>query len=89
MLDTQNIIRCFVTNTARSTVTSDQGPRHLSWQGASSTPVVRSFEHQTCDSTIWLGPPNLEGEHPGRSQRPPTSLLLPPTSREDNLTLFR
>ncbi|GFV96949.1 uncharacterized protein TNCV_4351621 [Trichonephila clavipes] len=27
--------------------------------------------------------PNFEGEHPGGAQRPPTSLPLPPTSRED------
>ncbi|GFY21165.1 hypothetical protein TNCV_3992091 [Trichonephila clavipes] len=36
-----------------STITSDQGPRNLSWQGANSIPVVsHSFEQQ--DSTIWL-----------------------------------
>ncbi|GFS58943.1 uncharacterized protein TNCV_68701 [Trichonephila clavipes] len=47
-------------------------------------PVVScNFEHHAGDSTIGLGSkPNL-GRTFGGGQRPPTSLPLPPTSRED------
>ncbi|GFV32768.1 hypothetical protein TNCV_3312491 [Trichonephila clavipes] len=40
-----------VTYATRSTV----GPGNSSWQGSSYTPdVIRSFEHHTGESTIWL-----------------------------------
>ncbi|GFT39266.1 hypothetical protein TNCV_2421951 [Trichonephila clavipes] len=43
-----------------------------------------SFEPYTGDSTIWLGStPNIEEEHSGGGQRPPASLPLPLTSREN------
>ncbi|GFW54209.1 glycerol-3-phosphate dehydrogenase, mitochondrial [Trichonephila clavipes] len=46
--------------------------------------LSRSFEHQLGYSTVWLSSTyNLEEEHPGGDQRPPTSLPLPPTSQED------
>ncbi|GFY27280.1 hypothetical protein TNCV_2069001 [Trichonephila clavipes] len=45
---------------------------------------ILSFEHHAGDSTTfaWFHP-NLERENPGGDQGPPTSLPLPPTSRED------
>ncbi|GFW28458.1 hypothetical protein TNCV_4641231 [Trichonephila clavipes] len=49
-------------------------------RGLILTPVVRhSFEHHTRDSTIWHGStPILRAD-----QRPPTSVPLPPTSKEE------
>ncbi|GFW14465.1 hypothetical protein TNCV_298851 [Trichonephila clavipes] len=53
-----------VTYAASSTVTSDQGPRNSSRQGASCTPVVsRSIEHHTGDSTIWHGSTSILREN--------------------------
>ncbi|GFW73609.1 uncharacterized protein TNCV_1540641 [Trichonephila clavipes] len=41
-------------------------------------------EHHTCDITIWLGStPILRKNTLGGSQEPPTSLPLPPATRED------
>ncbi|GFV67603.1 hypothetical protein TNCV_4622831 [Trichonephila clavipes] len=74
----------FVVVANLSTVTSEQGPRNSSLQGARFTLVVsRSIKLHTSDSTTWLGSINFEGEHSWGGQRPPTSLLLPVTSRED------
>ncbi|GFW22260.1 hypothetical protein TNCV_1430141 [Trichonephila clavipes] len=49
------------------------------------TPVVsHSLEQHSSDSKIWHGSTSIfEGDYPGESHRPPTSLFLPPTSRED------
>ncbi|GFX58224.1 hypothetical protein TNCV_4049821 [Trichonephila clavipes] len=49
--------------------------------------VVVSFPkggNESCQ-TVWtpIFHPNFEGEHPEGGQMPPTSLLLPPMSRED------
>ncbi|GFU21858.1 hypothetical protein TNCV_3283351 [Trichonephila clavipes] len=68
---------CVVTYANWSTVSSDQGPRNSSWQEATFVPLSLALALNT------IFHPNFEGEHPGVCQRPPTSLTLPPTSRED------
>ncbi|GFW75747.1 uncharacterized protein TNCV_4429301 [Trichonephila clavipes] len=71
----------------------DRGLRNSSRQRARWTIVVRrSFEHHTGDSTTGLvvvpspvirsPAPNLEGKYLRGCQGPPTSLPLPPTSKE-------
>ncbi|GFV72747.1 hypothetical protein TNCV_1269421 [Trichonephila clavipes] len=61
---------------------SDLGPRNSSWQMARSTPVVsHNFEHYPDENSIWLS--SITTLNPGGDQRPPSSLLLPSTSRED------
>ncbi|GFV81152.1 uncharacterized protein TNCV_3742131 [Trichonephila clavipes] len=53
-------------------------------KGLDCTPVVcRRLEYHAGDGTILLSCPPILREHPGGGQGPPTSLPLPPTTRED------
>ncbi|GFW07730.1 hypothetical protein TNCV_3918631 [Trichonephila clavipes] len=52
--------------------------------GLRCMPVVScSFEHHAGDNTIWLGSTPISERTSGGGQRPPNSLPLPPTSREN------
>ncbi|GFV98620.1 uncharacterized protein TNCV_1453061 [Trichonephila clavipes] len=64
---------------------SDRGPRNSSRLRARIvTPVVSlSFEHHAGDSTILLGSTPIYREQTRGWSGPPTSLPLPPTTRED------
>ncbi|GFX30614.1 trimethyllysine dioxygenase, mitochondrial [Trichonephila clavipes] len=57
----------------------DRDPRNSLWQRARLY-VCRSLEHHAGDSAIWLV---FHPNTPGCGQRPPNSLPLPPTSREE------
>ncbi|GFX81494.1 uncharacterized protein TNCV_4509011 [Trichonephila clavipes] len=67
------------------TVTSDQGSRNSSWRKARFLRLSLALALSTMQVTVpqALFYPNFEGEHSGDGQGPPTSLSLPPTSRED------
>ncbi|GFX62041.1 hypothetical protein TNCV_2227671 [Trichonephila clavipes] len=69
--------------------TSDRGVRN--GKGLVFMHVISHiFEHQTGDSSIWLGStPNFEGEHPGSGGLDTSHLSFPSTNLSKRLTARR